>query len=1221
MRAVKFLVKLYDMRPEHGNITAFENYANHVYVGTNTGCLLYLQVEGLMEYDMRSADNVCYSNGNGVNPHSTSTNTSLTELDDDKLAKEEEEDVANDIAPEAIYTSLLAFTRFPETASIPITHIQHSQSHPIIFALSNQHLCAFNALDLTYLFDVPGSIGTFFIYPLGPNNTEAPFETLQSLTRIYGAKSAPPVECPTEEAATHVICAAQHSGKSLFAFEVNLNQNKNSRAVLKQELLLPEPALALVAQAGVVCVGMRREYSVLSLDNGLSKGLLSLHGTSHSPLLAFGEGGGVYMRYRHCVFTTSMQSMLTTSTPYSIPTTSASAFSQPVGALPTTSIGTPLQGRVYYLRDEVRAIVSQFPFFFAFYKDYCDVFSVFEEEPIESLPLPGVCFAPKPIHGRRVFMAGARTLWMATLQGIRYQLTAMVERFKIEEAFELLTAYQRSTHSSQRGLEEELKRRAGIACLKRARPHIAMKYFGETINPRELAMHLPECASLPEPRQQRYLKAQHTPLQCISPMVEMHDEIVEEGFALPGLTASSLSLKIDAQDREGRVDTSITSGARGSYQKMPARPTCNDWCQCSSWNLPVGGLEQAWFETYETFPFIPLDVPASSYHVYPHSSTGYGERQASQGQNLSLAEEEANNKNTCGQAMKAGGGVRLSSQPLHAITRQVPNMGCVTAQEFTARCLQDFRDAILEYFSFRLAKLWKEVAGTPATGASGADGTNANNLREICDEKLSAAQVMEYVLLVLALNQQDDRGVYRVISTSIGLQVEDCYDLLVGLGEYRILSCLLFRRGFVRDALALLRSRVYVSSYFSPRLLSVESHFLSHQTETCNGNVKRGDVNYWIDLLLKYWQERRYITNDSPGELKGGNGSNGAQYLDVEEREREANFMSTLAPVACGVWCLPRVIRGQLLSRLLGITIPSVEKSEMTPSIHSIAAEVVSRDLQSTEYHKADTDVAAMPSADGSDSWARPLAEFYVNGIQEMARQAKSIRYDEKVWGGAPTSVDVVGASPEVISIVGPLELACNFDMSSEDTSDAFHYVCEGNHADTSRTANRTLVAPNSLSEIFFLVDKMNLSALKDFLSMNPKHALCRDEEGCTALHVAFGQVMRRLKCTIADPKPSNLHVDIESSSPLPFDDAAVHGNVGGLPNQEDDRVALLELLLSIALLLVNFGCPTAAINRYGMSCLDILAVSGAEVYVEIMASALAAALELNMVCAPPTGL
>ncbi|CCW71538.1 unnamed protein product [Phytomonas sp. Hart1] len=1216
MQTVKSLAKLSDMRPVDGDITAFENYANHLYVGTNTGCLLYLQVEGLMEYDMRSAEAECSGSEDGVNPPPTSTSTSLSELYDDKLS-EEEEDIENDMVHKSIYTSFLAFTRFPESTLTPITQIQHCQSHPLIFVLCNQRLCAFNAFDLTYLFDVPGCIGAFFIYLVEPSHTDETCEGQPSMARTNGTDETALDEFLTEETATHIIYAAPHSEKSLFVYEVDMNRGQLIRPVLKQEFPLPEPALTLVAQDGVVCVGMRHAYGVVSLAKGFTKGIPNMHGASHSPLLAFGEGGDVYMRSHHCVFTTSMANIPTTSTPYSVFTASALTSLPPIAALPTAFVDSPFQGRVYHLRDEVRAMVSRFPFFFAFYADDCDVFFVFEEEPIERLQLPGVYFAPKFTRGKRVFLAGARTLWMVTMRGIQHQLVALIERFKVEEAFEHLAAYKRDTGSLQLELEQGLRKMTGIACLKRAQPYRAMRYFGETINPRELAMHLPECIPLPCLHSKGHSAMLPSLFHTAPPIAKTQADNVGEGPPQAGCTTPLPSLQADAHDREGEDKCHTPNGGGEHYPRMAVRSNCEDWCRGSSWNLPVGGLERAWRETYETFPLMPSDLSISSYHASPCSSDGFEARRATLRSSLPTIEEEGAANHTSAPA----GEVDSMSRPLHPIIRQVPNMGCVTAEEFMARCWQDFEDSILEYFSFRLSKLWKEAVVTTVIVSSGVDDFNLNKSSEISQEKLSAAQVMEYVLLVLALRQQDDRGVYRVVSTSIGLQVADCYDLLLGLGEYRILSCLLFRRGFVRDAFALLRSRVYVSSYFSPNLLSIQTHFLNGQTKACKSDGQQESLHFMIDLLLEYWQQRHGITIYPPNKLKMSDGRGKLQGLVDKEREKGVNWIPVLAPVACGVWCLPRASREKLLFHLLGIPIPSIEKGMPAPSVLGVGIEAAPRDVKSTKCSKADSNVVKTPSAHASDGWPRQVAEFYVNGIQEVTQRASSIRYDSRVWGGSPTSFDEGEASVEVISLVGPLELVCNIHTRSKDAFGANCHIRENIDVDARRAANNMLIAPNSLSEIFFLVDKMNWFALRELLSTKPNHVLCRDEEGCTALHVAFSQIMRRLKGQMADPHLSHSHTDVGGSSSLSLGDASSHGRDGKEQDQKEDKDVLLELLLSIALLLVKAGCPTAAINHYGMSCLDLLAAAGAEGYVEIVASELAAALEIKMVCTAASAL
>ncbi|ESL11960.1 hypothetical protein TRSC58_00281 [Trypanosoma rangeli SC58] len=121
------------------------------------------------------------------------------------------------------------------------------------------------------------------------------------------------------------------------------------------------------------------------------------------------------------------------------------------------------------------------------------------------------------------------------------------------------------------------------------------------------------------------------------------------------------------------------------------------------------------------------------------------------------------------------------------IYRQVTECGAVTATTFLEHAWELFKDEVTLYFRSRL--------------------------RQSSDVY---ARAMEYALLVLALEAQDHRAAYRVVAFGVSIRLEDCYDLLSSLREYRLLACLLFRRGYVREANELLALRVHVSSILPP---------------------------------------------------------------------------------------------------------------------------------------------------------------------------------------------------------------------------------------------------------------------------------------------------------------------------------------------------------------------------------------------------------------------
>nr|CCC94512.1 conserved hypothetical protein [Trypanosoma congolense IL3000] len=669
MIATRYLLKLYEMPPEYGHISAFDTYANTIFVGTDKGVLMRFTVEGARAPDAArrnstSAEDVTDKRSTGEDGTACGNRGEMP----GKHVKCEEAHEDNSLVMsqlEKICTTLVQHISISKTGR-RVERIQHSRTHKVLFVLCERRLLAMNSATFEHILTISEYVGTFF--------------------------AADSRQRGTQRAGRHVICATEPNGRELRVFDFDISRSKRACATLSHEMMLPEQAHVLAMYGSMVCVGMRRGYCLLSLPDGNTCNVLPLAGDMH-PLLAAGDGE-VFMRYDRSIFSVSMLSM-------------------PSGRV---------LGRTIQLEDEPRHMIVRHPFLFAFTKGYCDVYSLYDDDVSERLPMAGCLFGSQLGRGDFLYAASPTKIWMAGLHSLRYQLADLVERFKVEEAFQLLSAQRSRTNVNWQGIELELHIMVGFAYLHRCRPKEAMLHFNDHIDPRDLLLLLPECIP-PNPE-------------------EYSAELCGLLRGNRGEAATSPSKDTSMQGAEtemlgGGVSADATVPASDSTAGLGGSGFWAEWNGCCPYNTYVGELEKAWLETFDTFPLLPHSV----------------------------------------------------SQSDEVVHRQVMEWGYISSEVFLKLSWEVFKDELIVYFRSRLEQ------ASPVY-----------------------ARAMEYALLVLVLETRDHCAAYQIVTNSSYLCVEDCYDLLLELHEYRLLACLLHRRGYTHEADRVLKTRVYVSSLL-PRYL------------------------------------------------------------------------------------------------------------------------------------------------------------------------------------------------------------------------------------------------------------------------------------------------------------------------------------------------------------------------------------------------------------------
>lgn len=1336
MRAVRYLVKLYEMPADHGAISAFDSYANDLYVGTDRGELFRFFVEGLEEYtvatattittapsrtDVQKGNSRAKESENGDNterersPEGSLLTASRTPLNDTQasppLSSSAQAPSGNERyragAPPAlggradrlgnanasppsspsaspsqqIFTSLVGRAMVSLGGS-RVDQLQHSRTQTALFVLCAQKLTVWHSQQLTPLYEVTDNVRTFFVsqptvaVSSSPHNTRAdtgighpgsssaiavpdlvppsapsvavgvgqteagdhpprtptPRTGVQEARASHGEnaytgrvsvrssasgrggetaedvadppqKTPPPSHAPLTPpspppphhhspspsssalpSSSSLLSPSQHqphqshtptpprlapyrisvidgSGKMVRLYALD-----TCAAViapqLVQELLLPEPAQTIVTHGSIACVGMRREYSLLSLRDGAARSVLRLNGT-RPPLVVLGGDEEVYMRYQNSLFAVSMRAM------------------PPAAAR--------IMGRTIHVGGEPRGVAVRYPFLFVFTEAECEVYSLFEDVVEERLPLPGGLFASQLARGDALFVAGKRALWMASLYSLRQQLADLVEHDRVEEAFQLLAAQRARTSLDLQDLELELHVMAGFTYLHRCRPQEAMQHFNDHIDPRDLLLHLPECTVPTTPA--AYSPALQSVLYPHRPAQAKYRggtsglaTAVVPSSAPPPPPPVTLSNTLPSIGKERTVTESEESGEVSS-----SSGSSRDGTLWSGWEGPcpyntyadAGGLRKAWLETFETYPVCGEDTPtavASAKTAKPSSTT--------------IAAEKAR-------------GTHFNSD---ALVRIAPGLGPVTADQFLVRCWATFKDAVVHYFFSRLPYAEADYA-----------------------------RAMELAVLVLSLERRDFRSAYAVVGNGAHLRVEDCYDLLVSLREYRLAACLLFRRGYVDAAQAMLRQRVYLSSYLA-ELHSVARTRLVQQLWCCR-NVEEA-----APLIAHSVREATATWKGESGQGTLPVAGRSLFLLPLRTARLVASSLLHMPPPKEDVQSgeVPTDAARALRERIYALAADGyvARATEALSAVHVLrqdgdARSVVTRPTAATVAAAAIHAPVSVPFFGPTrliDAPPLPLSSLPSSRGQSEVEEEEEEEKDEKEehtrkeekHGEYEQPPQPLTPSPQHTSLGVALPTFTATTGTVGDHAGKAYCPPTGETADGSSSllphpsqASSQSLLPSSLAEVWYLTERLDLLALSEALRACPAAVHSRDEEGNTLLHLALSLLLLVEPTAAGVGKSSaarrsggkernGLHsetVPLQKAADTSGRDVAAHAE------------AVLHLVLSLVVVLVNAGCPVDAINVHGMSCIDVAALFGGGGYVDTVVALLLATQNTNAVC------
>lgn len=725
MQAVRIVVKLYDLPAEDGTITAFDAYGPNLYVGTDKGCVMKFVME-----DTTASQP----------PHIVSNDSNVAGLADSTAGR----------APASIFTTHVGTVNISEQPKKKIAKVQHSRTHAFLFVLCAKRLLLVDSSKMVVLMCICEGIGSFHVSSLSRTETSKAGVRSAGTTEpvdsnILASPTSPP---PTAELVqgskpviVHVISAAEKHGHGVGVHELVTTTNGEPFATQVQELVLPEPVSAILEYNGMMCVGLRREYSMLSLKDGDARSILALN--HRAPLMCLGDGE-VFLKLQQNVFAVSMKTL-------------PSASGQSVR-------------RTMRFEHEPQCVLFRHPFLFAFSEHFCDVFSMYDDEVVERLPLAGVLFGSKFGQGDTIYAASASKLWMLRIHSLRSQLAGLIQRYKVTDAFHLLS-YQRRSAPQFAVIERELNVMAGFSYLYHGRASDAMHHFGGLIDIREILRHLPGLC--PEALRQRLQpddaatpKSSEDTAARAATLQRLHNALLSAGEQDPSLQRFHETESDEASYLEGWWSCSAHNriGIRGAENLSP---TASPLLGRRKSIKPVVGctIDDIWTQS-----FLKELPEAESPPVAPSPAV---KRQSSSIESPLAAAE-----------------------PL-----RVTDFGVLTCAEFLRRCRLELKRELGCYAMSTLS-------------------TSSHHQR----------RAAEYALLVLCLQSCHWTGAFHLVDVGRSLSLCEAYYLLHDATEFRLLCRLLWRRGLASEATALYEATLSVNRMLPPLVVphgDAEMHFPS----------------------------------------------------------------------------------------------------------------------------------------------------------------------------------------------------------------------------------------------------------------------------------------------------------------------------------------------------------------------------------------------------------
>jgi hypothetical protein len=946
-----------------------------------------------------------------------------------------------------------------------------------------------------------------------------------------------------------------------------------------------------VVEAGLtVCVGMRREVSLLPLLGGVPRCVLRLDG-SRPPLLSIGSDHNTYF-----VRTQAPNTVMEVGVPPSAAAAGLQVEATVIGKPVSPRVGyhprvpsapawrgrsaTPSlafagkdneldMGDVFQSDAVVELVLARFPYVFLFTAAYCDVVSILGEggshaymgttrppaasSTVQRVPIPGVRHGALRGQGKSIFVANERTVWSMQLCSLRAQLAEMVHAGCTEEAFQLLAFHQQRALSLApenavlQGrelpqplalLERDLHLMAGFASLYRGDVVSAIRVFRHHLDPRELLLALPDCI----PPGALSLQPPSCTMSTARAYGNDGDTIPTSSPLLPPLQVTSASTRSRSSDRctLHYVEAEITAAEVRSF--LNANESAASTGQGGSSavpNEPTGSSTQT----------------ASTSCYWDHWSGPCA-------------------FNTCAADVS-----RAWRASFDAASPSI----AASSDGFVASCYDSLKEEVRKWFAEDLMSATEEGGNEEGSATYGVRGESAEVNPGFATPKRRGAagdedgplslsvstapssscpdvyrRAMAYASLVLAWQARDFHTAYHVVARAglTGLRLEDCVEVLSYLHEYRLLALLYFRAGDGEACVKTLKQHVCLSRtlLLSPLLLppSASSSWSTENAALKQPTYVQMQLSLWCRCMEVKFSRQQGASNEE-GRLTVGASClspTSASYADEQQE----------LPV-CG--------RGLL----------------MQPSVA-----LVTRVAQALCGIDGDSLVAPVsPECHGWGQLLSRVCDFYASG----GCSRSSVGYARLHF----TSPVNAHGTCFVLPHSGPLLTVGIPPPPSYVTAAQQH--CSGNSASTTLArAAGVYVVPSPLSEYFYAVEKLDVRTVRQLLIQQPRLAQMRDIDGCSGLHVALAQVRAVVTRTSA-------RCDLPSSFSAP----QLHERERGAATQ----AAALKVICAMVGLLVHCGCPVSALSCNGWSCLDVAAVAcgGDAAVFDVVTAALLASADL----------
>ena len=1082
------------------------------------------------------------------------------------------------------------------------------------------------------------------------------------------APQRPPTSC--SPSTTYLTSGGSNDTPSSATLRAAVVAPSPPRVVLRQRYVLPEPAQRLVmctpfpllppppvssartaspssaaavntvVEAGLtVCVGMRREVSLLPLLGGVPRCVLRLDG-SLPPLVSTGSDHNTYL-----VRTQAPNTVMEVGVPPSAAAAGLRSATTAGGAELTAALVNPILLRMGYHRmsgvpgdgdgqrrplaasslvqagkeDDlimgdvfqsdavVELVLARFPFVFLFTAEHCDVVSLLGEgsvgssggnrtslappsssslsSAVQRIPLPGVRHGALRGQGKSLFVASSRTVWALQLYPLRTQLAEMVHAGRSEEAFQLLAFHQ------QRALcmaEGNIPSRGGdakqqpLALLERDLHRMvgfARLYSGDvTAAVRALRGYL-------DPRELLLALP-----DCIPP------------YAMAHMQPSATTLPAAPTKAEGEAEEDGDTAAAPS----PVRATAAARARERQENGSDGGYTlrdvDAVVSAAQVRSFLYADEDPASPLVYsawppPLRHSCNPDQKGTQRSGETQWRDASYWAHWGGPSIYNTSADDVSRAWRSTFAASLTAATATVADAFVSSCYDALKEEVRRWFAevLLLPAAVKDNTDTPSATASPWKAPKSGDAAETgCRTSTQLDDTTESGPLFLSPSPSPhactlaQRRAMAYASLVLAWQAQDFHT------AYEVVACAAATELRVEDCAELL---CYLSEY---RLLALLC-FQAGNGEACVSLLKThvclfrtlmspaaADAHLlllrqptYVQVQLTRWrrcmEEKFILERTTPGGLEKQSEGSAPPFLALASSPATLSGGFSRDTLVCGrgLWMQSSPALVARVAQAL-FGVYEDEPHSFASTQHQQQQGWAPLLEQIASFYNSQANLASS-AAHSTSSFA--WLHFFPTENSSAARLTLPHR------GPVLTTTTATVAAAAAALPTPPPPAAPRLQIGNNDRGGGVAVV----------NAAGVRVLPSPLSEYFYAVEKLDLRTVRRLLASQPRLVLTQDVDGCTGLHIALAQV--RMVASLARSSSSTARPQLH----------------------EHERTAVLQsttlqVICALVGVLVHAGCPTSTLNCNGWSCLDVAAVACGECVTvfDVVSAALLAAVELR---------